>query len=236
MSEHKINYTKIYFTLLALLVVSVAGPFIGIKWVTLVTAFGIALVKANLVIQNFMHIRVEKSWIKWMLSFSILMILLLFYGVAPDVMRHEGLNWTNVAAQAAVERGIPDGEHEEEAEHVDGEGASAAETDHDEDAALAVADASDFDAAGSYATYCASCHGATGEGDGVVGAALDPKPADFSDPTFWDARDDDQVALAIREGGVAVSRSASMPPWGSVLDEAQAAAMVEYLKAFQTGG
>lgn len=220
MSEHKINYTKIYFTLLALLVVSVAGPFLGIKWVTLVTAFGIALVKANLVIQNFMHIRVEKSWIKWMLSFSILMILLLFYGVAPDVMRHEGQNWTNVAAQAAVERGIPDGEHEEEA-------------DHDEDE---VATAAGFDAAGSYATYCASCHGATGAGDGVVGAALDPTPANFTDPTFWDARDDHQVALAIREGGAAVSRSASMPPLGSVLDEAQAAAMVEYLKAFQTGG
>ncbi len=223
MSEHKINYTKIYFTLLALLAVSVAGPFIGIQWVTLVTAFGIALVKANLVIQNFMHIRVEKSWIKWMLSFSILMILLLFYGVAPDVMRHEGQNWTNVAAQAAVERGIPDGEHEEEAAHAEAEPALAVEE-------------SDFAAAGTYVTYCAFCHGVGGRGDGVASSAFDPRPADFGAAAFWDARADDQVALAIREGGAAVGRSESMPPWGSVLDEAQAAAMVEYLKAFQTGG
>lgn len=228
MSEHKINYTKIYFTLLALLAVSVAGPFIGIKWVTLVTAFGIALVKANLVIQNFMHIRVEKSWIKWMLSFSILMLLLLFYGVAPDVMRHEGQNWVNVAAQEAVERGIPDEEHAEEAEHAE-DGSPDVEP-------APVMVASDFAVAGTYVTYCAFCHGAGGRGDGVASSAFDPRPADFGDAAFWQARDDDQVTLAIREGGAAVGRSESMPPWSSVLDEAQAAAMVEYLKAFQTGG
>ncbi len=46
------HYRKVYLTLMALLVVSVAGPFLGIVWVTLITAFGIALVKANLVIQT----------------------------------------------------------------------------------------------------------------------------------------------------------------------------------------
>ncbi len=51
MSEHQTNYKKIYFTLLALLVVSVAGPFIGILWVTLVTAFGIALKQNGILIQ-----------------------------------------------------------------------------------------------------------------------------------------------------------------------------------------
>ena len=38
------HYRKIYFTLLILLIVSVLGPLIGIGWVTLITAFGIALV------------------------------------------------------------------------------------------------------------------------------------------------------------------------------------------------
>ena len=37
-----VNYIRIWQILLALLVVSVAGPFIGIKVVTLITAFGIA--------------------------------------------------------------------------------------------------------------------------------------------------------------------------------------------------
>ena len=44
---HHPNYKTIYFTLLGLLVISVVGPFFGIVWVTLVTAFGIALVKAS---------------------------------------------------------------------------------------------------------------------------------------------------------------------------------------------
>ena len=41
---HHPNYKKIYFTLLILLVISVAGPFFGHVVVTLITAFGIALV------------------------------------------------------------------------------------------------------------------------------------------------------------------------------------------------
>ena len=59
-SEHHINYTRIYIILLVLLIVSIIGPEIGIRWLTLITAFGIALVKANLVIQNFMHLRTER--------------------------------------------------------------------------------------------------------------------------------------------------------------------------------
>ena len=56
MSEqhHHPNYKKIYITLVILLAISVAGPHLGIVWLTLITAFGIALVKANLVVQNFM--------------------------------------------------------------------------------------------------------------------------------------------------------------------------------------
>jgi hypothetical protein len=44
---HHVNYKKIYLTLLALLVVSVVGPFLGNIWITLITAFGIAIVKAR---------------------------------------------------------------------------------------------------------------------------------------------------------------------------------------------
>ena len=41
-------------------------------------------------------IAVERSW------------GLFFFGVAPDVMSHEGTNWDNTAAKAAVKRGIVD--------------------------------------------------------------------------------------------------------------------------------
>ena len=41
---HHPNYRNIYLTLLALLVVSVVGPMFGVLWLTLATAFGIALI------------------------------------------------------------------------------------------------------------------------------------------------------------------------------------------------
>ena len=40
---HHPNYVRIYVILLVLLGVSVIGPEFGIRWVTLVTAFGVAV-------------------------------------------------------------------------------------------------------------------------------------------------------------------------------------------------
>ena len=38
------------------------------------------------------------------------------------------------------------------------------------------------DARNAIATSCAACHGASGRGDGVASAALQPKPLDWSSP------------------------------------------------------
>jgi caa(3)-type oxidase subunit IV len=93
------DYIKVYWILLVLLCLSVAGPMIGIKIVTLIAAFGIALVKAYLVAANFMHLKVEKRYISYLL-FAVVAIMMLFYaGVSPDVMHHRGRQWENVAAQ-----------------------------------------------------------------------------------------------------------------------------------------
>ena len=54
------NYVQIWGILCALLVVSVVGPMLGIRWVMLITAFGVALVKAYMVAKNFMHLDIEK--------------------------------------------------------------------------------------------------------------------------------------------------------------------------------
>jgi len=246
--EH-IDYRKIYFILLFLLVVSILGPEIGVKWVTLITAFGIALVKAWLVIQNFMHLRVEKMIVKWFLATSAVLMALYFFGVAPDVMEHEGQNWVNQAALAATERGIPvEGEHEGEEDHAEEDAATAGEEhageeSHDDDPLAAYPEievstamapgAGDFDAASIYRSLCASCHGAEGAGDGVASAALDPAPANFGNPDFWEQAPDERRINAILNGGVSVGLSPAMPAWSSQLDEEQAARMVEYLKTFQ---
>ncbi|MGI9627656.1 MAG: cytochrome C oxidase subunit IV family protein [Longimicrobiales bacterium] len=114
------HYIRIYFILLALLVVSILGPELEIQIVTLITAFGIALVKANLVIRHFMHLSIEKPIIKWILATSVVLMALMWAGVAPDVQNHAGHQWENVAAQAAVARGIsePGEEHADEAASV----------------------------------------------------------------------------------------------------------------------
>jgi caa(3)-type oxidase subunit IV len=121
------HYVRIYLILLGLLIVSILGPELEIQIVTLITAFGVAVIKARLVVNHFMHLNVEKPIIKWILGASVVLMALMWAGVAPDVQNHEGLRWENLAAQAAVERGIESPEdHGEEAASHDGEEAVAA--------------------------------------------------------------------------------------------------------------
>ena len=91
---HHPNYVKIWAILVVLLIVSVIGSMSRIREVVLVAAFGVALVKAFLVAKNFMHVNVEKRWVPYLLIMCLLFIVILFAGVAPDVMKHSGLNWT----------------------------------------------------------------------------------------------------------------------------------------------
>lgn len=87
------NYVKIWGILVVLLVISVAGPFLGVPLVTLTTAFGIALVKAYMVAKNFMHLDVEKPIIQWLMAVALVLMVLMFSGLSPDVMKDHGRNW-----------------------------------------------------------------------------------------------------------------------------------------------
>jgi caa(3)-type oxidase subunit IV len=115
MSEHTAeahhddsHYYKVYFTLLALLTVSIVGPLIGIKVVTLITAFGIAIVKAYLVAKNFMHINLTPRFVIYTVTTTLIFMLLFFAGTAPDVMKNHGTNWEKpawIAAEKAYAEG-----------------------------------------------------------------------------------------------------------------------------------
>ena len=114
---HHINYLRIWSWLVLLLIISVIGPEIGVQWITLVTAFGIAVVKAYLVVVNFMHLTVEKKFITYFVVTSLVFMLLFFAGTAPDVMKAEGTNWVKpqwIADAAAWEAG---GAHGGDAHH-----------------------------------------------------------------------------------------------------------------------
>lgn len=95
------HYIRVYFILLALLTVSILGPLLEIKVVTLITAFGIACVKAFLVAKNFMHINLTPRFVVYLVTTSLIFMLLFFAGTAPDVMRSHGTNWEKPAWIAA---------------------------------------------------------------------------------------------------------------------------------------
>jgi mono/diheme cytochrome c family protein len=59
-------------------------------------------------------------------------------------------------------------------------------------------------------TRCVTCHGASGKGDGVAAATLNPKPRDYSDKAWQAATTDDMIAKVIVEGGAAIGKSPMM--------------------------
>ncbi|MCX6129340.1 MAG: cytochrome C oxidase subunit IV family protein [Proteobacteria bacterium] len=107
-SDHKEHhgpeyYVKIWALLLLLLVVSIVGPMFGHRVLTLVTAFGIAVVKALIVAGIFMHLREEKKYIWYVLLTMGLMVFLFFLGTAADGMKTDGNNWSNEAAHHLIQ-------------------------------------------------------------------------------------------------------------------------------------
>ena len=139
------HYVRIYALLLVLLAVSIAGPLVGERLdteisifgyriglgitLTLITAFGIAVWKASLVVKHFMHLSIERPIAKIFLAASVLLLALFWGGVAPDVQLHDGRMWENLAAKAAVDRGIVEKEHHDD-EHAAGDAGHAGEVAH----------------------------------------------------------------------------------------------------------
>ena len=63
-----------------------------------------------------------------------------------------------------------------------------------------------------YGMRCAMCHGADGSGNGPAAAGLKPQPRDFRDPAWQASVTDDHIEAIIERGGLAVGKSALMPP------------------------
>ncbi len=91
------NYVNVYLIIVALFIISVLGPLVGVPLVTLITAFGLAIVKATMVAAYFMHLNVEKRYIWYVLLLMLVFLLVLFAGVAPDVMQDGGTNWRHAS-------------------------------------------------------------------------------------------------------------------------------------------
>lgn len=110
--EHSpMQYVKIYVILLVLFAISVAGPMLEIRVLTLITAFGIAIVKALMVAAYFMHLNIEKKFVWYMLFGMLLLVGVFFTGVATDIMKPYGRNWVNAGAQYQIDSHAHPTEH-----------------------------------------------------------------------------------------------------------------------------
>lgn len=85
-----------------------------------------------------------------------------------------------------------------------------------------------------FASYCASCHGDSGQGDGPMAPRLmrdfQVKPTNFAMPGWQSSRSDSELVRTIRQGGKAVHRTAFMPAWASTLDQQQTQDLLAYIR------
>jgi mono/diheme cytochrome c family protein len=81
-----------------------------------------------------------------------------------------------------------------------------------------------------YTTYCSSCHGEQGKGDGAAAASLPVKPADHTNGAAMNKLSDKFLVDVISKGGSAVGKSSFMPSWGGALNESQIKDIVAYIR------
>jgi mono/diheme cytochrome c family protein len=81
-----------------------------------------------------------------------------------------------------------------------------------------------------YLTYCASCHGEAGKGDGPAVQALPVKPGDHTNGSEMNQLSDTFLREIISKGGTAVGRSFMMPGWGQ-LSDGQVSDLIAFIRS-----
>jgi high-affinity iron transporter len=81
-----------------------------------------------------------------------------------------------------------------------------------------------------YLSYCSTCHGEKGKGDGMATQSLPVRPADHTNGTVMNKLSDRFLIDIITKGGSAAGKSSFMPAWGSSFNEKQIRDIVAYLR------
>jgi len=89
-----------------------------------------------------------------------------------------------------------------------------------------------------YERYCHYCHGRQGYGDGPVGTAITPHPADFVHDSKRMAKSDEKLFKSISNG---VQRkiggeAMAMPRWANILTEKQIWDVLTYVRHLESSG
>ena len=78
-----------------------------------------------------------------------------------------------------------------------------------------------------YTTYCETCHGETGHGDGPSGLRLVPRPADLRIHTAPGVHTDGELFYWVSYG----FPNSAMPAWKDILTEDQRWSVLNYARA-----
>ncbi|WP_394392104.1 c-type cytochrome [Shewanella woodyi] len=81
-----------------------------------------------------------------------------------------------------------------------------------------------------YQAYCTQCHGKEGDGWGVNAATMDVLPKDHTDTKEMISRTDEDIFIAIKKGGKAVSKSNLMPNWDANMTDEEINELVAYVR------
>ena len=81
-----------------------------------------------------------------------------------------------------------------------------------------------------YLTYCFSCHGPKGKGDGYAGTFQRVRPRDLTNDAYMSTRTDQQLFDAINLGGRAFHGSMEMPAWGETMTKEQIWDLTAYVR------
>lgn len=88
-----------------------------------------------------------------------------------------------------------------------------------------------------YDKYCFYCHGREGRGDGAIGIAVTPHPADFVGDKRKMAKSDDELIESIAEGirREVGSEEMAMPRWKDILSEQDMWNVLAYVRELSRG-
>jgi len=79
--------------------------------------------------------------------------------------------------------------------------------------------------------FCASCHGANGDGKGVAAGGLNPPPRDFATGTFKLGGTDQDLFDVISDGAASKGGSPRMVAWSPVLSVPERWALVRFIRS-----
>ena len=88
-----------------------------------------------------------------------------------------------------------------------------------------------------YEKYCFYCHGREGRGDGAIGIAVTPHPADFVGDKRKMAKSDDELIRSIADGikRDIGSEEMAMPRWKDILSEEDMWNALAYVRELSRG-